>query len=386
VNQFSFILPLGILVGLFYVFRWLERLMHEHIFKVGWLVTKNYRTTTILYYIFFLPGVVLNQVVLWLAAGILNVRADRAIQWPAQQEVAELHLDFVKLTKKVSELKLAVIHTAPLVVGVLCVLFISNNLLRFGQVVPYLNQLTWDNAAQVLNFLTNAPDFWLWTYVMFTISNVMMPDFRNLRGWWRVAWVAVGVLGVAILLGFGNTFIVTMLNGPITVGINALSTMFVIIILADVIVLAVFGSIEAIIERITGDSATFKDGKLIAATRAELQAQQQAQREAQDKRQRQLIAKRLGAGAGAAAFALPSGAPANAPSSIYALPLPVPGAPGKELVTALPNAVLSAADKGGKGRREANKPTVINAPQVSGSLPATATKSELRREAAEDAP
>jgi hypothetical protein len=65
--------------------------MHQHIFKVGWLVTKKLRTTTTLYYTIFLPGVFLHEIVLWFIAGILNVRAERAIAWPEQQAIGELN-------------------------------------------------------------------------------------------------------------------------------------------------------------------------------------------------------------------------------------------------------------------------------------------------------
>ena len=60
----------------------LRRWLQQHVFKVGWLLTKNLQTTTILFYTLFLPGVILNQFVTWMAAGILNVRAERAIRGP----------------------------------------------------------------------------------------------------------------------------------------------------------------------------------------------------------------------------------------------------------------------------------------------------------------
>jgi hypothetical protein len=83
----GFIFPLLIVVALFAILRWLERSLHQRIFKVGWLLSKNSQTTTILYYTFFLPGVALHELVLWLVAGFLDVRAERAIAWPQKQEI-----------------------------------------------------------------------------------------------------------------------------------------------------------------------------------------------------------------------------------------------------------------------------------------------------------
>src|SRR5215475_7197184 len=70
---------------LFYGLRRLEVWLHQHIFKVGWLVTNKYQTTTILYYAFFLPGILLNQLTIWTIAGFLNVRAAHSIAWPEKQ-------------------------------------------------------------------------------------------------------------------------------------------------------------------------------------------------------------------------------------------------------------------------------------------------------------
>ncbi len=85
--------------------RRLERWLHQHIFKVGWLLTKNLQTTTILYYTFFLPGVVLHEFIYWLFAGFINVRAERAIAWPEAQAIAELRLNFIRLARNTGRIR-----------------------------------------------------------------------------------------------------------------------------------------------------------------------------------------------------------------------------------------------------------------------------------------
>jgi len=85
---------------LLYLLRQLERWLHQHIFKVGWLFTKSFQTTTTLYYAFFLPGIFLNELVRWMVAALLDIRAERTFEWPQQQDIGELKLNFIRIQPK----------------------------------------------------------------------------------------------------------------------------------------------------------------------------------------------------------------------------------------------------------------------------------------------
>jgi len=303
-----------VVAGLLYFLRRLERWLHQHIFKVGWLVTKQYQTTTILYYAFFLPGIVLYEFVYWMVAGFLNVRADRTIVWPEKQEIGELKLSFIKLSKNVGQIPLAIISTAPLAAGLTAVAFIANNRLDFQEFVTAIP--TGGDIAATFNQLTSAPDFWIWIYLVFAISNTMWPDISKLRGWRTILIGLALIAAVLFVIGAGNQVIVDTLSGPVTNALNALSGTLTVIIAIDLFVVAVLGTVEAIIERLTGDSATFKNGKMITMRREEL-LKQRAQERATVRQQKATRAP-----------AVPAG-----PPSIYKLSLPIPGAPGKEAVT-----------------------------------------------------
>ncbi|MBI1276971.1 MAG: hypothetical protein GC179_02460 [Anaerolineaceae bacterium] len=303
--------------------------MHQHIFKVGWLVTKQYQTTTILYYAFFLPGIILNQLVFWLAAGFLNVSAERTIEWPQKQEIGELKLDFIRLSKNVSPLRFAIISTAPLLVGLFTVAFIANNVLNVPGFLIEMNiggSLL--NFSTALSHFTSAPDFWIWVYLAFAVANTMMPNFANLRAWRIVLFIIAAVIAGFYILGAGDQVIMSNLRGPVTNVLNSLSSVFAIIIGLDIFMVVVLGTLEAIIERITGDSATFENGKMITLRRSELAARRQ-----------QALAVRPQQKSQRAASA-PSG-----PPSVYKLNFPIPGAPGKEAVTPSPQIVISQEPK-----------------------------------------
>lgn len=305
------LIPWLLVIGLLYPMRRLEGWLHQHMFKVGWLLTKDFSTTTVIYYSLFLPGVALHEFTRWLVAGMLDVRAERAIRWPEKQEIGELRLDFVRLAKNTSPFKLALINLAPLLMGMTIISLIANHVLLLNGVMAAIYGETDDWGAGISR-LFSTPDLWLWAYIILTISNTMMPEWKSLRGL-RPLLIAAAVVIVALyLIGTGDAVLMVLLGGPLANTLNTLALTFTLIIGVDLLATAILGGIESLIERVTGDSATFQNGKLVAMRREEVIKLRQQQQEREQKQQ-------------AKARALPSGAP-----SIYRFPLPVPPAPGRE--------------------------------------------------------
>lgn len=300
---------------MFYLLRQLERWLHQHIFKVGWLVTKSFQTTTILYYTFFLPGVFLHEISYWLAAGILNVHAKSSIQWPEAQEIAELKLSFVELARNVSPFRLGLISLAPIIAGLTFVWFISTNLLDFSGFFALVGTGNLSDISEAVRRLTSAPDFWLWIYILFTISNTMIARLSDLRGLGVILIIAGVAIAALFVIGVGNEVVVGVFAVSVADALYMLAGTLGIIIFIDLIFVAILGTIEAIIERITGDSAMFRRGRLIAMTRQEIieMRQRQNRRDAR---------------------ALPSRTPRESSKpTIYSRPFIIPGPPGEESVT-----------------------------------------------------
>jgi hypothetical protein len=308
----EFLIPWLVVAALFVPLRWLERWLHQHMFKVGWLLTKNLHTTTILYYTFFLPGVVLHEVVYWLAAGILNVRAERAITWPEAQAIGELRLNFIRLSKNAGSFKVGLISAAPFAAGVLVIWVIANNILNLGDFIAAVQNGTVNDIPSALKMLTQAPDFFLWVYIGFTISNTMMPRFQHLKGLRILLIIIAASIALLYALGVAEQVLVSGMAEPMNAGLSLLAGAFTVMIAINTFMLGLLGATESIIERITGDSATFQNGKLVAMTREELRKLRE-QEEAKRVRQHNKKAT----------------APAG-PPSIYKLPLPIPDAPSKE--------------------------------------------------------
>jgi hypothetical protein len=311
----------GILVILtFNVMRQMERWLHRHIFKVGWLITKKFETTTILYYTFFLPGIIINQFVRWLVAGMLDVRAERAFSLPKKQEIGELNLNFIQISPKTSPLRFAIIKIAPFIAGLLIVLFIAEHIFDVRTVGQSLQGNTSDSFFDAIRQMTSATDFWLWSYLLFTVSNTMTPDFSLIRNYSR--WLFWGFVTIVVLLaiGVGQAVVSDVLSGPISNMLNLFSTAFIVIIVFDIIAVAVLAIIENTIEYITGDSATFKNNKMVVMTREEArQEREKARKKALAQREEQRKSS------------VPAG-----PPSVYKLVFDIPKSPTEEAITSLP--------------------------------------------------
>lgn len=355
-----------LVLALFYAMRRTERILRQHVFKVGWLLTKNLQTTTIIFYLVFLPGVVLHEFVLWLMAGFLNVRAERALQWPEAQAMAELRLTFVKISRSAGAVRLALIAAAPFITGVLFIWYAATEALRIPQFITVAQAGGLDGMGSAVRLLVNQPNFALWVYLILTVANTMLPDPKMLTGWRSIAFaVGIGVILLwvtqagqsvfqnALLPQLGNIAEILLVTLPVIVLINLLSA-------------GLLGAFEAVYERLTGDSATFQNGKLVAMRRAELieQKRQQAARTARAK--------------------IPRGARENL-SSIYQLPFPLP--PARSVVRSTPPRTSTESRAGAsliEGRLSSPAQTAQEIPRMSGAAHPPARRSPIPPDEAVD--
>ena len=287
------------------------------------MITKNFQTTTIFYYTFFLPGIVLYEFTYWIIAGVFNVQASQSLKLPEKQEMGELKLNFVKLSKKASPWKVSIITLSPVIIGLVIVWFISNNILNIDDKLTILQTLNLDTFETFISELTGTTDFWLWSYILFTIINTLTPDYDAVKSWMWGFIIFVSMLGFLILLGVDQTTGTSNVFQTVANGLNGLSSVIAVMLVLDSIAVAMLGILESAIEWITGDSATFKNGKMITMTRAEALEQRQ-----KDRQSRRVDQKRR----------LPD---TSGPPSIYKLELPIPSAPGKEPVSQKPSGILS---------------------------------------------
>ncbi|MCY3833198.1 MAG: hypothetical protein OXG85_09280 [Chloroflexi bacterium] len=307
----------GALGLLLWLFRQIERWLHQHIFKVGWLLTNNYQITTVLYYIVFLPGILLHEFTLWLAAGLLRVRAVRAIQFPATQEIGELRLNFVRLSPQSGLLRLSLIRLAPFVAGLCALWLIAAQVLDLDQIVDAAKSGELEDLAGAAAKLLRTADFWLWFYFAFTFANTMFSDLpKGFSARHRSATIIL-TGAIPVVAWSAASSIELSLAQAIERLTSSLALITLQVIVMNIVILAGLGLIEALIERVTGKSATFSDGKMLTMSRQEAQEWKAAQA------QKRRAARQRGT----------ERSKEKVIASVYELKLPIPGPPGREPVS-----------------------------------------------------
>jgi hypothetical protein len=146
-------------------------------------------------------------------------------------------------------------------------------------------------------------------------------------GWWqRLALILVIVLLPLFIMGVGDEIVRVAVLGPLAVVLNTLSSVLIVVIVFDFLGIVILATIEAIIERVTGASATFSKGKMTVMTREEAIAYRRSKRDRERQQQQKRKAARTAAKAG--------------PPTVYRLTLPIPGPPGSEPVTHRPDGII----------------------------------------------
>lgn len=281
----------------------------------------------------------LHEVIYWLVAGILNVRAERAIAWPEKQEIGELKLNFVRVSPRIENYKKAIISASPLLVGLLVTWHVANNIFQITSVVQTMSSGALVDVGKAVTQLTSTPDFWLWFYVLFTVTNTMFPTIsKDLYGWKTVVGIVVVILLSLGIVGVSSN-VVADVTVPIGNFLTALLEILIFMLGINLIMVMFLGTIEYTIERISGNSATFRKGKMITMTRAEALQEREKDRERERRRVTSKPQRNLAADLG-----IPT---------IYRLPFPVPSAPTKEATAQIG---LSLAND--------NKPLVASTPII----------------------
>src|SRR5215813_63188 len=121
----------AVLIPLLYVQRWI----HRHLFGMGFLLSREKQSATFLYYLFLLPGVFLHEFSHYMMAGVFGVRPKHFTFFPKTQEDGSLEMGFLELEDVKNPVYSAVIGSAPIISGLIVVVYISCNMLIFRRLV-----------------------------------------------------------------------------------------------------------------------------------------------------------------------------------------------------------------------------------------------------------
>lgn len=190
-----FALALGLLVLL-------QRFLHREIQVVILIATRHPTLTVALFSLLFLPGTLLHEFSHFMAAVFLGVKTGKFSLLPQTLPDGRLRLGYIE-TARADPLRDALIGAAPLAIGMSLIAYIAAQKLHMILLWDTLRTGQFSLFWMGLTALPKVGDFWLWTYLIFTISSTMLPSASDRHAWLPVGLMLAGLLALAILTGAG---------------------------------------------------------------------------------------------------------------------------------------------------------------------------------------
>jgi hypothetical protein len=226
-----------------------ERWIHRHLQGVMLLLTGDPQVAVLLYALPLLPGIVLHELSHALAAILLGVRVGRMSIRP-QLSGQRVQLGFVPV-EKTDVVRASLIGLAPLLAASGVILLIGYRVFDAGVMGAALAAGDWANLAAGLQRALRAPDAWLWAYVIFAVSNTMLPSRADRQAWTPVL-LFLFLIGVLIWVTGLWPAIVQGLAEPLATALRWLGTMCALTIAIDGPFMLAIALGERMLERAKG--------------------------------------------------------------------------------------------------------------------------------------
>lgn len=200
----------------------LQRSLHREIQAILLLLTRRSDIALTIFAILFFPGVLLHESSHWLMARVLGVKTGRFSLIPKPLANGRLRLGYVE-TATPDFVRDALIGVAPFLAGGAFVIFAGVFQLHLAAFWENLQEDI--SNIQLLKALFNQPDFWLWFYLVVTVSSTMLPSAADRKAWLPVAIFVSILLAVSFFAGAGD-WLLDHLADPIGKAFNVLALVF----------------------------------------------------------------------------------------------------------------------------------------------------------------
>ena len=168
---------------------------------IGWLLTGNANVTMIGYYLLMFPGILLHELSHFIVARLLGIKVTNFSLGPRRRKNSNtIELGSVSVYSG-GTIRDSLVGVAPFIAGTVVLLLVSYLVFDVGALGRVWAAEGWKGFFGTIRTLPRTPDFWLWLYVIFAVSNAMMPSVADRQPWLLAALYVAGVLLVAWLLG-----------------------------------------------------------------------------------------------------------------------------------------------------------------------------------------
>ena len=226
----------GTLLPLLLVKRWITQHLQE--LSLRWV--GDAEVALVLYFVVVLPGVVVHEVSHWLMATVLGVRVRRFSIGPVRKgRSRRVSLGSIQVGK-VDPIRASLIGLAPLLGGTAVILLIGTLVLGVSDLAEIITSQGWEGVVAALGHLLRVPDFWLWLYLIFAISNAMLPSESDMATI-RPVLIFLGIVAAVVLVVGGVPTIPPEVVRAVNAIAGYLATAFALTLAVDLVFMLVIG-------------------------------------------------------------------------------------------------------------------------------------------------
>jgi hypothetical protein len=190
--------PLVALVATLLALFWLKRRITRNLQELSMRLVDDPDVALILYFVVVLPGVVIHELSHWLMAKLLGVRVSLPSLGPVRKGRSKrVSLGSVRVSK-VDPVRASLIGVAPLLGGSAVILLIGNLVLGVGELADAVAGQGVAGALGALGQMAQVGDFWLWLYLIFAVSNAMLPSESDMAAV-RPVLIFLGIVTAVVL-------------------------------------------------------------------------------------------------------------------------------------------------------------------------------------------
>jgi hypothetical protein len=237
------------LIILLLPFLFFQRQLHREIQSVFLLITRRPDISLALFSLAFFPGVLLHEGSHFFMAHILGVRTGGFSLIPKPLKDGRIQLGYVE-TVQADFIRDALIGLAPFLSGGLIVALVGFYRLELQSLLAVILQGGQGDITTQLKIIYSKDDFWLWFYLIVTISSTMLPSQSDRRAWVPVSLVIAGLLGIGLLAGAGPWMAQNLLV-PLNIVFRAISMVFAISLGVHLVMILPFLFLRRILEALT---------------------------------------------------------------------------------------------------------------------------------------
>ena len=226
-----------------------ERWIHRHLQGTMLLITGDREIAVVLYALPLMPGILLHEVSHALVAKLLGVRVGRVSIRPKLTN-RRIQLGFVPV-EETDVVRASLIGLAPLLTGSAAILLIGYLAFGIGGLQQAFAEAAWGSLIDHFGELLMTPDIWLWAYLIFAVSNTMLPSRSDRESWTPIFLFLVLAGGLVWFAGLGPT-IIERLGRPIQVATRWLAAVYGFTVVADLPFMGLIALAEWAISRLKG--------------------------------------------------------------------------------------------------------------------------------------